>query len=176
MGIIIGTLISGFLVQKGRRKIIIVSSFIGIVGCVLSCYPTLITVGFGRIVYGVASGILLTTQCIMMNEIVPTHYLDKGFGAFTNLAICFIFVANLSLKAVSTLVNSIQNFSHFWQIVFGFPAFFLLINLMFFGCCHKEDTIYFHIISWENEQAQKIIERIYPKETDYAKSLIFLEL
>ena len=59
---------------------------------------------FGRFVFGFSCGILICTTPKAIDETVPSHMVDNGFGTSTNIIInlSFMLVAVLSLMMPET--------------------------------------------------------------------------
>jgi len=64
-------------------------NFLGIVGCFLSIYPNLAVISVGRFLFGVASGINVVACPKILEETVPSHLMDYGFGTSTAVGINF---------------------------------------------------------------------------------------
>ena len=72
----------------GRRRAMILSSVIGIIGVSLTMIENFYVLIIGRIGFGVASGSQATLIIIMINEYVPARHLARcmgGYGATQNL-------------------------------------------------------------------------------------------
>lgn len=87
LGVSLGSVIGGSLVQYGRRKMFLIFSFVGIIGCILSAIPNMGVLCLGRFIYGFASGIFCVAGPRIMNEIIPAHLMDLGFNSSTNIFI-----------------------------------------------------------------------------------------
>lgn len=56
-------------------------------GSVMTLYLDFYLMCFGRVIFGIASGVLLCTTSKYIDETVPAKVLDKGFGTSTNIII-----------------------------------------------------------------------------------------
>lgn len=92
-----GSMCGGSLVKNGRKKMIILFSAIGIIGCGLSCVADTRIMCVGRWIYGFSAAILLVASSKIVSEIVPTKFLDKGYGVSTNLSINLFFALSFVL-------------------------------------------------------------------------------
>lgn len=52
---------------------------------------------FGRFVLGISAGVILSTTPKMLEESIPAHLMDKGFGMTTSLFINAAFMGCLLL-------------------------------------------------------------------------------
>lgn len=61
VGIALGSISGGNLAKFGRRRMYILFSFIGIVGCIMSMFENTVVMALGRLIYGFSAGIF----CVM---------------------------------------------------------------------------------------------------------------
>lgn len=63
--------ITGSLMKSGRRRVLIVSAFIGIIGSAISMYEAFATIVVGKMIYGFSVGIIAIGMPRVMEESVP---------------------------------------------------------------------------------------------------------
>lgn len=85
VGISFGSLYGGDFIKKGRKSTIINFNIIGIVGSILSLILNFKVMCVGRFLFGVSAGVLLCATPKILDETIPPHLIDKGFGASTNI-------------------------------------------------------------------------------------------
>ena len=73
--------------QRGRRPLVIISNILAIVFSGLSIVPNTWVIAVGRLGYGLSAGFIISATPKILEETVPAHLLDKGFGTSTNLII-----------------------------------------------------------------------------------------
>lgn len=129
VGSVIGAAANGFLADLyGRKKIIIATSLIFIIGSLMCGYaPTVNWLIFSRIIIGVAVGMISFVAPIYLSEIAP----EKIRGSLVSLY-------QLALTAgilLSYLINRIfANTDYNWRWMLGsgaLPAIILLIGILF---------------------------------------------
>ena len=69
----------------GPRKSIIWFTLIGIGGSVVSLALDYKLMCLGRMIFGLASGVLLCASSKILDETIPVRLIDKGFGTSTNI-------------------------------------------------------------------------------------------
>ena len=63
--------LTGTIMKSGRRRVLILSAFIGIVGSAISMYETFLTIVVGKMIYGFSVGIIAIGMPRVMEETVP---------------------------------------------------------------------------------------------------------
>jgi len=86
-GIAAGSVIGGMLIKNGRIRVIIVFNLIAIISTLMSIVANETLILVGRGIFGFAAGVLATAQSKVLEETVPSHMLDNGFGSSTNIMI-----------------------------------------------------------------------------------------
>ena len=153
VGSVIGAAANGFLADiYGRKKIIIATSLIFILGSLLCGYAT--TPGwliFSRIIIGIAVGMISFVAPIYLSEIAP----EKIRGTLVSLY-------QLALTAgilLSYLINRIfANFEYNWRLMLAsgaLPAIILLIGILFL-----HDTPRWLISKGKIKEAKAIFQKI----------------
>jgi MFS family permease len=88
-GIAVGAFIGGKIISGGRRKSVMFANCLGILGSCLSVVAELYTLSFGRFLFGIAAGINVVACPKILEESVPHHLMDYGFGTSTAVGINF---------------------------------------------------------------------------------------
>lgn len=76
--------------------------------------------------FGFASGVIIATAPKIIEETVPSHLIDKGFGASTNLAVNFAIMICTIAGTGNPSENDYEALkeSSNWQIIYGLPIIF----------------------------------------------------
>lgn len=175
-GVSLGSVIGGSLIQYGRRKMYILFSLVGIVGCAISTVPNMTVMCIGRFIYGFASGIFCVAGPRIMNEIVPTHLMDLGFNSSTNVFInIFTMISMLLGLGQPTEVADLKT-SSWYKVVYLVPVIFCIAQLALLLLWHKSDSIHFHIVRREKETAMGLIAKVYPTYDNAVHEQVYKEL
>lgn len=97
-GLAIGSVIAGKLIGGGRKRMILVFNFVGVISCALSMVPDFSAMLVGRTLYGFTAGALCIAAPKIMNETIPPHVADYGFGCSTNMMINLTITLSLVLS------------------------------------------------------------------------------
>lgn len=132
-------------------------SFVAVIGCLMAIIKNIYVLSIGRFLYGYASGVFLAAGPRILNETIPNHLWDKGFGCSTNISVnFFIFIAMLLGIGSPTDPEELRETSY-WKFVYELPIVFILIQFFLLTLVHKEDSLHFHIIKNEKNKAMKMI-------------------
>ena len=97
LGISIGAILGGKIIAYGRRRAVLIFNIIGIIGSLLSVITNFYVILLGRLTFGFAAGVLVTACPKIVEETIPGHYMDYGYGTSTNLGInLFVMISLLS--------------------------------------------------------------------------------
>ena len=86
--LMISAALSGSLVKYGRRKALILSAFIGIVGTGITIVQNFWAIIIGRLFYGFSVGIIAIAMPRLMEETVPSN-LNGAYGGLYCLSFAF---------------------------------------------------------------------------------------
>ena len=157
VGSVIGAATNGILADiYGRKKIIIATSIIFIIGSIMCGYAS--TAGwliFSRIIIGIAVGMISFVAPIYLSEIAP----EKIRGSLVSLY-------QLALTAgilLSYLINRIfanAEFNWRWMLGSGvIPAIILFIGILFL-----HDTPRWLLSKNKTDEAREVFKKIYPSD------------
>ncbi len=157
VGSVIGAAANGILADiYGRKKIIIATSIIFIIGSIMCGYAS--TAGwliFSRIIIGIAVGMISFVAPIYLSEIAP----EKIRGSLVSLY-------QLALTAgilLSYLINRIfanAEFNWRWMLGSGvIPAIILFIGILFL-----HDTPRWLLSKNKTDEAREVFKKIYPSD------------
>ncbi len=157
VGSVIGAAANGILADiYGRKKIIIATSVIFIIGSIMCGYAS--TAGwliFSRIIIGIAVGMISFVAPIYLSEIAP----EKIRGSLVSLY-------QLALTAgilLSYLINRIfanAEFNWRWMLGSGaIPAIILFIGILFL-----HDTPRWLLSKNKTDEAREVFKKIYPSD------------
>lgn len=168
--------------NSGRRIVCIISNLLCIGFSVLSIYENLWVMAVARLGFGLASGVIVAAAPKLLEETVPAHLIDKGFGVSTNMLINAGLMIN-TLIAVGNPDNTNYdelNDSSFWKVIYGFGIVPCALSLLMFLCIHREDSLIFYLEKDRDEEADKVLARIYSQEDqktrDQIKSILKMQL
>jgi MFS family permease len=106
LGISIGAIAGGKIISYGRRQAVLIFDLLGILGSALSIIKNFNLICIGRLIYGFSAGVLVTACPKIVEENVPSNYMDYGFGISTNLGInLFVMISLLSGLVVPSDTN-----------------------------------------------------------------------
>ena len=97
-------------------------NFVAIFGCLLSIVLQFFIMCLGRFLFGFAAGVFIVATPRILEETVPGHVMDNGYGISTNIAI------NLSVATSFILGLGMPNneadlaTTGFWRMIYLFPV------------------------------------------------------
>jgi MFS family permease len=157
VGIGIGSVLGGTMLGNGKRHIIIMYNFIGLIASCASLYLNFYTLCIARFIHGVATGILVCAAPKMIEETVPAHVMDYGFGTSTNLCINVAIMGCLLLGIGLPDNDTDRQSSNYWMLFYGFAIPLFLMALYFNFTVFKYDSIGYHAKKEEKEQCLAMI-------------------
>lgn len=133
--------------QNGRRPLVIFSNFMAIAFAGLSLVANTYVIAVARLGFGLASGFIIAASPKILDETIPAHLIDKGFGMSTNLLINFgVMVATvLAIGNPSEDDYDALNDSWYWRFEYGFAVVPAIISLVLSFTVHREDSLLFLI-------------------------------
>lgn len=140
-GVAVGCVCGGSLIANGRKRMITIFTFVQVIGSVLAMIPNTWVIMVGRFIYGFCSGIFAVAGPKILNETVPAHLLDFGFGCSTNIVInLFVLISMLLGIGMPTDQDKLAT-THYWQVVYGVPLILNVIQLILNTFMHTEDSL-----------------------------------
>ena len=101
-----GTPLGARLIPNGRLKVLWLASFVGVIGTLLQLILDKHILIFGRVLYGVANGMLACAIPRYMDEILPPHLIGFFGGLYTfSFAVATIIAYVLALGLPPDHVN-----------------------------------------------------------------------
>lgn len=97
VGLALGNIFGGDFVCYGRRITILRFNILGLIGTAFTFYLNFWSMCFGRLIFGFSCGVIMCTTPKMLDEIIPGHLIDQGYGTSTNIFINFAFFIMLIL-------------------------------------------------------------------------------
>lgn len=133
---------------------------------VMSTFKNLQIMAIARFGFGLGSGIIVAAAPKLLEETVPAHLIDKGFGCSTNILI------NVGVMLNSLIANgnpdntdySALKHSSFWRVIYGFGILPCLISFLMFLFFHKEDALIYLIEHEQEDETDKVLARVYSAE------------
>lgn len=175
VGISIGSLYGGDFAQGGRRQTIIYFNALALVGTAFSLVLQFKVMCFGRFLFGLASGVLLCATPKVMEETIPPALIDKGFGASTNVLMCFFGFGQLLLSLGMPTKQQDLATSRYWMAIYGMQAPFCLLAIYLHAFVYAEEPIDFCVKMERREEAMKLIAKVYRWESPAIHQLIYEE-
>jgi len=157
VGSVIGAAANGFLADiYGRKKIIIATSLIFIIGSLMCGYaPTVGWLIFSRIIIGIAVGMISFVAPIYLSEVAP----EKIRGSLVSLYQLAL-TAGILLSYLINRVFALSEYNWRWMLGSGaLPAIILFIGILFL-----HDTPRWLISKGKEDEARLVFKRIYPKD------------
>ena len=172
----IGASTGGRIIRSGRRRALIMSCCVGILGCALQCLRFETALIFGRVIYGYSAGLIATSANRMVDEYVPLKVYNKVTPIFSfciNLGSSIAAFTAVVLPAddASTLVLS-ENTS--WRYIYAFPILLYLLVLAGLMIFVKTDTPKFYLLRGDRHMAATSVKNIY-KTADEAEVQLILD-
>ncbi|CAD5230670.1 unnamed protein product [Bursaphelenchus okinawaensis] len=159
----VGSIFSGKFGDKfGRKRSIIVSSFIFAVGALLCGVATSkIMLLVGRVLLGLAIGVASMIVPVYVGECSPTHVRGKLVTSF-NMMVCF---GQFAASIVAGGLAYIDPNNVGWRLMFGvaaIPAIFQFVG--FFFLPESPRWLYRHMGA---KQSRKVLERVYGGDQEW---------
>lgn len=89
VGLALGSLFGSNLIRTGRHKGLVTGNIIAIIGSLLSLVSEFWTISVGRLLVGFGGGMIMTTSPKVIEETIPAHLINFGYGISTNMALNF---------------------------------------------------------------------------------------
>lgn len=146
-GVAFGAVMGGTFIANGRKRIILLFSILATIGCIMAMIKDMWVLTIGRLLYGYSAGVFLASGPAILNETIPNHLKDKGFGASTNISVnLFIFIAMFLGIGQPTDEVKLASTSY-WRVVYGLPIAIIALQVFCLMFVHTEDSVHFHVMS-----------------------------
>lgn len=139
LGITIGCLTGGTIMQKGRRRLIMVSNVLCIIFSLACTIKNFWIIAVSRLLFGTVAGLILAAGPTVIEETVPSHLIDKGFGTSTNMAANFgvMFSTVLAVGNPDNTNYDALKESTYWRFIMFFPVITCTMSLMLLMMIHR---------------------------------------
>jgi MFS family permease len=124
----LGSSIAGLLIKNGRRRVLIWSALIGILGSAITIYQQFWSILLGRLIYGFSCGFIAISMPRTMEETIPNEWVGMFGGlyclSFALATMIAYFMAYFLPPDTDT--EAIAE-SHVTQVIFGLPILFYIL-------------------------------------------------
>lgn len=164
LGATIGSFTGGFVINLGRRKVMICLCLLGILSVIPTLFLNVYTICLGRVALGTVGGVMAVMGPRMIEESVPSYKLGI-FGPFSGL---FINSGSMIAAIVGGLLlyedGEPKETTELWKVDYAVPILLLLIQLFLFLIVVTEEPMNYILQNGEyNERsARKLCKKIYP--------------
>ena len=169
LGISLGSIFGGkFSGYCGKRMVIIVAEFIVIPSALIRTIfdPHEYQIMLGNLVHGFGAGLIVSATAKIIEETVPLHVQDRGFGTSTNMMINVAIMINMLLgmgmpTGTPQLIRTV-----YWKTFFLIPIPFAVVSLVILMCIMRTDSLLYHVKRDEKAKAMQILSSIYKEEDE----------
>jgi len=161
-GSLIGAVLAGYLSDKvGRRKALMISDIILLLGFIFTYCENFTLFCFGRAVEGIACGAFGVLVPIFIREIAPQSMSGKMVGAYSiGGSLGAILVYSLTFLLPITPTDDDQ----LWKYMYAIPAVVAALQLLIFLTALKFDSPKYYLIKNKEKEAKEVIKTIYKEE------------
>ena len=145
VGVTIGSIFGGVFVAKGRRINVIIFNLVLILSSLMSIDKNWWILNLGRVVFGFASGVLLCATPKIIEESIPTHLMDYGFGTSTNMFINIMITVYMLLGIGMPTSEEALMTTNYWVVPYLLPIPFGVLAIFLALFTFKQDSINFHV-------------------------------
>ena len=165
LGAMFGALTSGFLARKtGRRKALMITDIITIVGSGIIIIPFTATFGIGRLVTGFSAGSFACLVPLYINETAPLEVGGKVGGIVQFQVTLGIVVAYAFALALPTGDYGSDPLNYLWMAMFGIQSLFALIQLFLYLTVYTMETPSWLIENSKFDMALHSLKQVYSQE------------
>jgi MFS family permease len=167
VGLFVGSLLGGKVIQSGRRKAILAMNAIIFVGTGFTLVLSVPTLLFGRFICGCACGVFNICMSKSIYESVPPSR-SSIFEPMTNISICVagVICLFLGLALPDQEINYVNDQN--WRIIYGFPIVWASAQLFLMITVFKYEPVSFLIANKKDDEVMQFLPMLY--STPYAKS------
>ena len=154
--------LTGTLIKSGRRRVLIWSAYIGIVGSLVCLYENFYVIILGKMIYGFSVGLIAIGMPRVMEETVPGAMVGFYGGLYClSFAAATLLAYMMAIFLPSDTDTEALKETNMVQVVFGLPIVFYIIQLILHFTYFKQDTPKFLLLTDRKELAKLEIGMIY---------------
>lgn len=133
----VGSLMGGKIITYGKRRAILIFDFLAIVASVMSAFLDWNLMLAGRALYSFCVGVIVTATPKIIDETIPAHLIDKGFGTSTNMIINISIMYCMILGLGNPTDTKELETTDFWRYFYLSPIPINIIAMLWHFCDHK---------------------------------------
>jgi SP family xylose:H+ symportor-like MFS transporter len=171
IGAIFGAFAAGKLANSlGRRKALLVTNIISIIGCGLNVVPFDATFSIGRFIGGIVAGLGSSIPPVygdlyIVNEIAPPEISGK-LGSITQFQITFGILVSFAMGIPLPVDNRDDDpMNNWWIVMFLFPALISILQIILLVCVYPYDTPKWNMENGKRMDAEDLLRKIYKGDT-----------
>lgn len=189
IGKALGAVVGGKLILKGRMRVFIIYNILSILACLMMQVLDVRMIIAGKFLHGVFVTIVHIVNCKMIMETIPQNLTGK-YSPSIPILMTFGYMLTCAFgiglperdynpelakigenkKAYDAMVADV-----FWRFIYFFPIMMNVIMLSVFAVFIKTDSIMFNLSVKDEEEALKLIDRVYHKSEDRMEILRVLK-
>ena len=163
LGLFIGSLGASKLIVLGRRRASLLVQTAAIFGCALTLIRTLPTICLGRFITSFAGGVANIAMGKSIDETMPPRLVGI-FGIQTNFLITVGIMFAMFLGAILPQNEADYLDDKNWRIIYAMPGVFAVVQIVIYLTILREEPINYCIANGRDEEALKLIKRVYKCE------------
>lgn len=160
VGLTIGSLTAGYFLVLGRNRAIIYWEIVALVGCGLTLVRTIATICIGRLLIGLAAGLMNVACAKAIDETIPIEK-QAFFGASTNLMINFGVMIAMALGFILPTDPAMELKDKNWRIIFAVPGAVAVAQIILLLFVFREEPLGFLISKQRLDEAKSLAKRVY---------------
>jgi MFS family permease len=172
IGIGLGSCLGGNMLGNGKKRVLFIYNIIALLSSASSLYLNFYLICASRLIHGFATGILVCAAPKMIEETVPSHVMDYGFGTSTNLCINVAIMIELLLGIGLPPEEDFYD-TNYWMVFYAFAVPLLCFALFFNMTYFKNDSIVFLAKQGKKQECLEVIKKVF-NESDKNCEIIYL--
>jgi MFS family permease len=154
----------------------IIFNFIAIIAVLSTLFLNVYLICLGRLVFGICGGIFGVALPRMIEETVP-HQLLGPFGVITNLSVNTggLIAIMMGLGLPDDPKDPVMKTTNFWRVIFGLPWVFQAFTIPALLFIVKEDSIKFLLNRGNEDEALRLIKRVYHRDENHEEIMQYLK-
>ena len=164
VGMFVGCICAGKLIQKGRRRGAVIANSLAIIGAGTTMVGTIPFLALGRFSNGVAAGIYNVTFSKMVLENMPT-YLSQKLAMCQSASIQVGVFAAYSMGGILPDPKDTQacKEDELWRVIYLVPAFIGTFELIIALLIFRLEPIAYCVMMGLEEEGMQHMRRVYRK-------------